>query len=68
MKYTEELKTLKNLTVEQLGKELAEAQKKALTDSLRVQAGKLDNYSLVSKNKKKIARISTIINEKLGNE
>lgn len=66
MKITEEIKNLKSLGQEQLEKELLETKKKLMQDSLRVKAGKLDNYSVISKNKKKIARISTIINEKLG--
>lgn len=68
MKYSEDLKNLKSMTVEKLNTELEEAEKRLLSDSLKVQAGKLDNYSLVSKNRKRVARISTIINEKMGNE
>lgn len=68
MKYTQDLKNLKDMTAEKLQAELDEAKKKLLSDSLKVQAGKLDNYSLISKHKKRVARIATIINEKLGNE
>lgn len=56
------------MTMQQLTTELAEAKKRSLTDSLKVQASKLDNYSLISKNRKRVARIATIINEKMGNE
>jgi ribosomal protein L29 len=68
MKNTEELKNLRTLDTDKLQKELLDAKKTHVNENLRVKAGKLDNYSLISKSKKKIARISTIINEKLGNE
>lgn len=68
MKITEEIKNLRSLDVEKLEKELHETKKKLLEENLKVKAGKLDNYSLISKSKKKAARISTIINEKMGNE
>lgn len=68
MKNTEELKNLRALEMDKLDKELLEAKKKLLNENLKVKAGKLDNYSLIAKSKKRVARISTIINEKLGNE
>jgi ribosomal protein L29 len=68
MKITEEIKNLRSLDIEKLEKELYETEKKLLEENLKVKAGKLDNYSLISKSKKKVARISTIINEKMGNE
>jgi len=68
MKTTEELKNLRTLDLDKLEKELNDAKKKLLEENLRVKAGKLDNNSLISKSRKKVARISTIINEKIGNE
>lgn len=68
MKNTEEMKNLRSMDAEHLQKELLDTKKKLLNDHLKVQADKLDNYSLIAKNRRKVARISTIINEKIINE
>lgn len=65
MKQTEETKKIKDMTEVQLKAELVSAKKKLAVDILKVKVGKLDNYSLVKKNKKYVARIATIINEKV---
>jgi ribosomal protein L29 len=65
MKIKEELKNLRGLDADKLAKELSETRKKVYEDTLKVKAGKLDNFSLVSKNRKLAARISTLINEKM---
>jgi ribosomal protein L29 len=65
MKTTEETKKIKEMTDIQLKSELAATRKKLAGDILRVKAGKLDNYSLIKKNKRFVARITTILNEKV---
>lgn len=66
MKTTEDIKKYRAMTKEQLEKELTVLEHSAMTNKLRVAAGKLDNFSLVCKAKKNIARVETIINEKDG--
>jgi ribosomal protein L29 len=68
MKNIEELKSLRSLDMPKLEKELNDSKRKLLEENLKVKVGKLDNYSLISKSRKRVARISTIINEKMGNE
>ncbi|MFA6963714.1 MAG: 50S ribosomal protein L29 [Patescibacteria group bacterium] len=63
MKSTEEMKNLRALDKEALLKELASATKEYTNNMLKVKVDKLDNYSLLGKNKAKVARIMTIINE-----
>ena len=63
MKSTEEMKNLRALDKEALMKELAIATKEYTNNMLKVKVDKLDNYSLLRKNKAKVARIMTIINE-----
>lgn len=64
MKKTEDIKKYRQMSKDALAKELAEHEKKLVQASLRVKAGKLDNYSEVSRNRKTIARINTLICEK----
>lgn len=64
MKVTEELKSLRELDADKLSAELLVAKKKLLSESLRVQAGKLSDFSMVSKLKKRVARIMTLIRDK----
>jgi len=47
-----------------LESEVSELQKKYVGYSLKAKAGKLDNYSLVSKTRKEIARLLSIISGK----
>jgi ribosomal protein L29 len=63
MKSTEEMKNLRALDKEALSKELVVATKEYTNNMLKVKVDKLDNYSLLKKNKVKVARIMTIINE-----
>ena len=44
--------------------ELDVLEKSLIGDRLKVRAGKLDNFSVVDKSKKSVARIKTIINAK----
>ena len=64
MKNTEELKTMKNLSVEDILKEIAKKRKEQSLLTLNVSAGKLSNVAEISKNRKAIARLQTILNEK----
>ena len=64
MKSTEELKKYKTLSLEQLEAEEDDARFKLAGYSLKVQAGKMDNFSLIGKTKKNIARLRSIISEK----
>jgi len=64
MKANEQIKKYSEMTSEKLVAELKDTKKKLASDILKVQAGKLDNYSAINKQKKNIARISTIINGK----
>lgn len=54
------------MTRENLIKELALSEKEYTNNMLKVSVGKLDNYSLLKKNKAKVARLKTIINESKG--
>ncbi len=64
MKTTEELKQYKSMDLATLEKEMFELKKKLAGYSLKVQAGKLDNYSLIKKTKKNVARLNSLIVEK----
>ncbi|OQA02986.1 MAG: 50S ribosomal protein L29 [bacterium ADurb.Bin400] len=64
MKTTEEIKKIRSMSQDELVKELKSAQKKLSLESLKVQAGKSGNYSVISNTRKTVARIQTILNEK----
>ena len=64
MKIKEELKKLKSMELPKLEVELKETQRKFIDYSLKTQAGKMENYSLINKTRKMIARIKSIISEK----
>lgn len=64
MKNQEQIKSYREQNAEKLGAELLDLQKKLANASLKVSAGKLDDYSSISKIKKNIARVKSIINEK----
>lgn len=64
MKVNEDIKKYNDMASDKLVIELKDAKKKLAGDILKVQAGKLDNFSTIAKQKKNIARISTIINGK----
>lgn len=64
MKKTEELKKYLKMDVSGLEAELQGLEKDLVSDRLRVRAGKLENISAISKKKKTIARIKTLINAK----
>lgn len=66
MKIKEDIKKLKNMDASKLQAELLDAEKKFATTSLKVKAGKEQNYSLISKYRKEVARIKTLINEKIS--
>ena len=65
MKTIEEMKDLRSMDVKKLETELKDNQKKLMQNSLKVAAGKLENFSLIKKSRKNIARIKTLINEKM---
>jgi ribosomal protein L29 len=64
MKATEELKTLRGMDEKDLAKELEETNLKLAKDVLSIRAGKSDKTDLVSKLRKKIARLESIMSEK----
>lgn len=64
MKKTEELKELKGKDVKSLFKELQEAEKKMTELRFSASFRKLKNFHEITKERKKIARIWTILTEK----
>jgi len=64
MKNTESLKKYRAMRIEDLKKELKAVQKEHALCSLKVGAGKEDNFSQISKLSKNIARIKTLLMEK----
>ena len=64
MKHTEEIKKYRGLDDAGLQKELFELEKKLTGTTLKVRAGKYDDYSLIPKLRKNIARVNSIIFEK----
>ena len=64
MKTTEETKKYKEMDIAQLDALLLSLKKELMGNTLKVKAGKMNNFSVVSKAKKNIARINTIISEK----
>ena len=64
MKSTEEIKKYLSMDTLKLESELKDLQKKHIEYSLKVKAGKLDNFSLVRKTRKEIARLQSIISGK----
>jgi len=64
MKAKEELNNLRSLDIKKLDTELNDAERKLIESSLKVKAGKMDNYSIIDKTKKRIARINSIKFEK----
>lgn len=64
MKTIEENKKLREMKDAELQKELEEMTRKSALLSLSVKAGKAKDFSAVSKIKKTVARINTIIREK----
>lgn len=66
MKKTEEIKKLRSLKVAELEKELRETGKKASLEKLSVAAGKSQDYSVIYKHRKTIARINTLLAQKSG--
>ena len=64
MKNSENLKKYRNMKLTDLKSELKAQQKEHALYSLKVGAGKEDNFSKISKLSKNIARINTILLEK----
>lgn len=64
MKNTESLKKYRAMKIDDLKKELKAVQKEHALCSLKVGAGKEDNFSQISKLSKNIARINTLLLEK----
>lgn len=64
MKKTEEIKKYQEMSLDNLKSTLKDLKKELVSNSLKVQAEKLTNYSVVSKTKKSIARINTLISAK----
>ncbi|MEI6498660.1 MAG: 50S ribosomal protein L29 [bacterium] len=65
MKIKEEIKDLNSMDIKKLSIELKENQKKLMHNSLKSAAGKLENYSVIKKSRRHIARIITVIKEKM---
>jgi|GEM_PF-1203988 len=64
MKKVEEIKKYRSMDNKALEAELTSLEKELNLNVLKVKADKAKNYSLISKTKKNIARIKTIISEK----
>ena len=64
MKRVEALKKLRGMEDKELVRELVDTKNNFIKTSLKVKAGKEKNYSQVSKLKKEIARIQSVIMEK----
>lgn len=64
MKQAEENKKFRAMSVSDLDKEILALEKKSDSTRLRVTAGKHDDYSMLEKLRKSIARACTIKNEK----
>lgn len=64
MKKTENLKKYRAMKIEDLEKELKAIRRENLHYSLKVGAGKEDNFSQISTLRKNIARIKTLLMEK----
>jgi ribosomal protein L29 len=64
MKKVEEIKKYQEMSLENLKSTLKDLKKELVSNSLKVQAEKLTNYSVISKTKKSIARINTLISAK----
>jgi ribosomal protein L29 len=64
MKNTETVKKLRAMKEPELIKEMRSLQKDYTLASLKVKAGKQDNFSAVDKLKKDIARVKTLLVEK----
>lgn len=65
MKKTDELKELKKLDEAALVKELNSAREKLFENRKKLSLDKLKNTSEIKKDKKRIARIQTVLQEKL---
>lgn len=67
MKTIDLLKQLRSETLPALHKKLQEARKKALSSRFAIAVNKSSNHTEVSKFRREVARISTVINEKVRN-
>lgn len=63
MKFSQDLTNYRKLSSDKLVEMVNEEKNKLTVARLKVQAGKLDNFSQISKTKKNIARIYSVINE-----
>ncbi|HOX40888.1 MAG TPA: 50S ribosomal protein L29 [bacterium] len=63
MKFSQDLTNYRKLGSDKLVEMVNEEKNKLTVARLKVRAGKLDNYSQISKIKKNIARIYSVINE-----
>ncbi len=63
MKKVEDIKKYREMKVDQLQALVLDLEKEMMHDTLKIKAGKMNNFSVVSKVRKNIARIKTIINE-----
>lgn len=68
MKKTEEIKKLRSLDKKALKAELLKQKNEHVLVSLKVGAGKEDNFSQIKKLRKNIARINTILSEQMSGE
>lgn len=64
MKKVEEIKKYREMKVDQLQALVLDMQKVSMHDTLKIKAGKMNNFSVTSKVRKNIARINTILTEK----
>lgn len=65
MKSTENLKKYRSMKVEDLQSELKNQEKDNIINILKIKSGKESNTSIAKKNRRSIAIINTILNEKL---
>ncbi len=63
MKSTEEIKKYREMKVDQLQALVLDMEKEMMHDTLKIKAGKMNNFSQIQKIRKNIARINTIISE-----
>lgn len=64
MKSTEEIKKYREMKADQLQALILDMEKESMHDTLKIKAGKMNNFSVTSKVRKNIARINTILSEK----
>lgn len=65
-KVSEQLKTLKEMTLDELQNELLVVRKTQFNLRMKIASGALDKTHLITEARKKIARIKTLMTQKAG--